>query len=75
MLILGRAPESLNEHVVQLLGSSIAAGMTLQLTKVQGDKVALGSTNSPKVLHRIKPGDEVQVDTSNFLAVQTYHRH
>lgn len=29
----------------------------------------------PTVLTEIKPGDEVQVDNSNFLAVQTYHRH
>ena len=27
------------------------------------------------VLVLIKPGDTVQVDNSNFLAVQTYHRH
>jgi hypothetical protein len=58
-----------------IIKSGDAAGMTLQLTKVAGDKVALGPTNSPEVLFRIHPGDEVQVDNSNFLAVQTYHRH
>jgi hypothetical protein len=52
-----------------------AAGATLQLTKAEGDKVALAPTNSLEVLAKIKPGDEVQVDNSNFLAVQTYHRH
>jgi len=58
-----------------IIKSGDAAGVTLQLTKVDGDKVALGPTNSPEVLFKIKPGDEVQVDNSNFLAVQTYHRH
>jgi hypothetical protein len=51
-----------------------AAGKTLQLTKIEGDKVVLGPAD-PSVLVQIKTGDEVQVDNSNFLAVQTYHRH
>ena len=57
-----------------LIKSGAAAGKTLQLTKIAGDKVVLGPTD-PTVLAQIKPGDEVQVDNSNFLAVQTYHRH
>lgn len=57
-----------------IIKSGAAAGKTLQLTKVVGDKVALGPTD-PTVLVQLKPGDEVQVDNSNFLAVQTYHRH
>lgn len=52
-----------------------AAGATLQITKVEGDKVVLAPTNPLDILAKIKPGDEVQVDNSNFLAVQTYHRH
>ena len=58
-----------------LIKSGNATGITLQITKVEGDKVVLGPTNSPALLFKIKPGDEVQVDNSNFLAVQTYHRH
>jgi hypothetical protein len=58
-----------------IIKSGEATGMTLQLTQVQGDQVALGPTNSHEVLLKIKPGDDVQVDNSNFLAVQTYHRH
>ncbi len=54
--------------------SGKAAGKTLQLTKVEGDKVVLGPAD-PSVLVLIKAGDEVLVDNSNFLAVQTYHRH
>jgi hypothetical protein len=57
-----------------IIKSGAAAGKTLQLTKITGDKVILGPTD-PAVLVQIKPGDTVQVDNSNFLAVQTYHRH
>lgn len=52
-----------------------AAGSSLQITKLSGDKVALAPTNSVSILAKIKHGDEVQIDNSNFLAVQTYHRH
>jgi hypothetical protein len=51
-----------------------AAGKTLQLIAIEGDKAVLGPTD-PHVLAQIKPGDEVQVNNSNFLAAQTYHRH
>lgn len=57
-----------------VIRSGAAAGKTLQLTKVKGDKVVLGPVD-PSVLILINHGDEVQVDNSNFLAVQTYHRH
>lgn len=57
-----------------IIKSGAATGKTLQLTKVVGDKVVIGPAE-PTVLLQIKPGDEVQVDNSNFLAVQTYHRH
>ena len=66
---------------IQFLGGDLiiktgeAAGSSLQITKLLGDKVALAPTNPQNVLAKIKPGDEVQVDNSNFLAVQTYHRH
>ena len=57
-----------------LIKSGAAAGKSLLLTQVAGDKVMLGS-NDLKVLALVKPGDTVQVDNSNFLAAQTYHRH
>ncbi|MBN1181650.1 MAG: hypothetical protein JXB49_05130 [Bacteroidales bacterium] len=58
-----------------IIKTGAAAGSSLQITKVSGDKVALAPTNPLDILAKIKPGDEVQVDNSNFLAVQTYHRH
>lgn len=57
-----------------IIKTGAATGKTLSLTRISGDKVVLGVVD-PKVLVAIKPGDEVQVDNSNFLAAQTYHRH
>ena len=57
-----------------VIRSGTAAGKTLQLTKIAGDKVIIGPADA-RVLAQVKQGDEVQVDNSNFLAVQTYHRH
>lgn len=58
-----------------IIQSGEAAGTVLQIADVIGNKVVLGPTNAPALLFKIKPGDAVQVDNSNFLAVQTYHRH
>ncbi|MDR1624844.1 MAG: hypothetical protein LBS04_07720 [Tannerellaceae bacterium] len=57
-----------------ILLSGEAKGLSLQITKVEGDKVVLGP-NAFDILVKIKPGDAVRVDNSNFLAAQTYHRH
>ncbi|MBD0286498.1 MAG: hypothetical protein ICV79_13880 [Flavisolibacter sp.] len=57
-----------------IIKSGAAAGKTLQITKIVGDKVVLGPADAA-VIAQVKPGDDVQVDNSNFLAVQTYHRH
>ncbi len=50
-------------------------GEVLQLKSSNGRYVVLAPTNSLPVLATIKTGDEVKVDNSDFLAVQTYHRH
>jgi hypothetical protein len=57
-----------------IIKSGAAAGKILQIARIAGDKVVLGPADAA-VLAQVKPGDEVQVDNSNFLAVQTYHRH
>lgn len=57
-----------------IIKSGAAKGKVLQLTKIAGDKVVLGPADA-SILVLIKSGDTVQVDNSNFLAVQTYHRH
>ena len=51
-----------------------AAGKKVPLRQIVGDVVVVGVAD-PKVLSLIAAGDQVQVDNSNFLAAQTYHRH
>ncbi|MEZ4901924.1 MAG: PKD domain-containing protein [Spirosomataceae bacterium] len=51
-----------------------AAGKTIQLASIKEDKVVFGPVDMA-ILTKIKVGDEVFIDNSNFLAVQTYHRH
>lgn len=57
-----------------IIKTGAAAGKTIQLLSIEGDKVVLGAT-ATQILSQIKADDEVQVDNSNFLAAQTYHRH
>lgn len=57
-----------------VIKSGASAGKTIQLLKAEGDKVVFGPAD-PSVLVKIKVGDEVFVDNSNFLASQYYHRH
>jgi len=65
---------------VQFLGGDLivktgeAAGQTLALRTITDDVVVFGVANAD-VLSKLKVGDVVQVDNSNFLAAQTYHRH
>lgn len=55
--------------------SGKAKGQKLQLTKVAGRHVAIASFSDMKTLANLRPGDSVRCDNSDFLAVQTYHRH
>ncbi|MBU6268652.1 MAG: PKD domain-containing protein [Sphingomonadales bacterium] len=65
---------------VQFLGgdlivqSGAAKGERLMVMRIAGDVAVLGITN-PAVAAKLAPGDAVQLDNSNFLAAQTYHRH
>ena len=54
--------------------SGAAKDARLMVSRIAGDIVILGMVD-PVVAAKIAPGDEVQVDNSNFLAAQTYHRH
>lgn len=57
-----------------VIKTGAAAGKIIQLASVSGDKIVFGPVDV-SVLAKIKVGDEIFVDNSNFLAVQTYHRH
>ena len=54
--------------------SGAVAGKRLPLARIVGDIVVLGVADS-SVAAQLAAGDEVQVDNSNFLAMETYHRH
>ena len=67
--------------------SGAAAGTTASLGRVASDgtgQIALvfdavgntiGFSADPAVVQSIQAGDEVRIDNSRFLALQTYHRH
>jgi hypothetical protein len=57
-----------------VMSSGPAKGKRLMLNTLEGGVVLLGFAD-PELVRQIKPGDEVTVDNSNFLAMETYHRH
>ncbi len=54
--------------------SGESKGKRIAVRQIVGDVVTLGVTDV-NTLALLKPGDEVRIDNSNFLAAQTYHRH
>ena len=65
---------------IQFLGGEIKLlsgsekGKEMAAKAIEGDIVILGMSD-PRISSQIKIGDEVQIDNSNYLAAQTYHRH
>jgi hypothetical protein len=49
-------------------------GKALALKSIEDDKVILGAVD-PKIAAALQVGDELQIDNSDYLAAQTYHRH
>jgi hypothetical protein len=51
-------------------------GQRLMITGVVGDIIMIGfdGENIP-ALEAMRPGDQLDIDNSDYLAVQTYHRH
>jgi len=54
--------------------SGQAKGARIALLALSGNVVSLGVVDLATIA-KLRPGDEVRVDNSNFLAAQTYHRH
>lgn len=50
-------------------------GQQLQITGAKGCYVTLAAVNQPQLLPLLNVGDSVQVDNSDWLAVETYYRH
>jgi hypothetical protein len=57
-----------------IVASGAAKGAKLMVSRIEGDIIILGIVDTA-VAAKIAPGDAVEVDNSNFLAAQTYHRH
>lgn len=57
-----------------VVNSGDLAGGRLMASRITGDVVMLGVTN-PQQVAQVSVGDKVRIDNSNFLAMETYHRH
>lgn len=59
--------------------SGEAAGFTLNVDGLDGNKIIIGRSYGQvdiiSVLSKLKPGDKVLLDNSDYIAIQTYHRH
>lgn len=59
--------------------SGDAAGFKLPLDKLEGNRAFIGEgfgiDNMVEILEKIQSGDEVKLENSDFIAIQTYHRH
>jgi hypothetical protein len=60
-------------HLVVLSGA--AAGASLPINRVEGKTVRLIAVLDHEKAAGVRPGDEVRIDNSWALALQTYHRH
>ncbi|MEO7247136.1 MAG: hypothetical protein ABIW31_01670 [Novosphingobium sp.] len=54
--------------------SGAAKGKLIPVARIDGNVVVLGVADSD-VVAKLVPADEVQIDNSNFLALETYHWH
>lgn len=59
--------------------SGDAAGAVLSVGGLDGKRLVIGATYGTDkvedVLSKVRPGDQVFLDNSDYIAIQTYHRH
>lgn len=55
--------------------SGAAAGSRFRLSGLAGGAAILDIGNDLTAVSQLRAGDDVEIDNSNFLAAQTYHRH
>jgi hypothetical protein len=60
-------------HLVLLSGA--AAGKSIPLAAIQGKTVGFAFAADHAAINAIQPGDQVRIDNSWVLALQTYQRH
>lgn len=77
-LQLESMPKGSLEGASVVVQSGEAKGQSLPLGEVVGDVITLRSGykgTDPRVVSTLREGDELQIDNSAYLAIQTYHRH
>ena len=64
-------------NVTPLTGEG--AGQTFLLDKIEGDCITIGMcfgmSDLNAALSKVKPGDEIILDNSDYIAIQSYYRH
>lgn len=58
-----------------VVASGPAEGTRIFLDRVEADLATIGNPEAGSSLDALRPGDTVEIDNSNILAAQTYHRH
>jgi hypothetical protein len=58
-----------------LIESGAAKGKQLSLFGVVGGVLAISFGADPAIVNSLAAGDQVRIDNSSYLALQTYHRH
>lgn len=77
------APQGNVEMATVIVKTGAAAGATFPLGRMEGNTIFVGISMAALMgggraldpLKQIKPGDEVLIDNSNFLASQYFHRY
>jgi hypothetical protein len=72
---LTRTPNNATQGAELIVHGGTAAGQRLWLKGVYGDLAIIDRPDLDARAAMLAPGDPVEIDNSNFLAAQTYHRH
>jgi hypothetical protein len=72
---LASAPDMNVQGADLIVRSGDAAGARVQLKGVWQDLAVIDFPDLARPIGNLAPGDTVEIDNSNFLAAQTYHRH
>jgi len=75
--VLSSLPEGdlVGAHLVVTSGPATGKSCPLFVVDRDRNSVACGANSDPAVINGIEAGDEVRIDNSRNLALQTYHRH
>jgi hypothetical protein len=73
---LANLPKQRLQGAYITIQSGAAAGQRVMITGVAKDLVLIGFSDTQiKTLSQMRPGDDLAIDNSVYLATQTFHRH